>query len=251
MADGPAIADASPAAAPVAAGSVTLTGAVLGYATLGPGIGAALLAPLAVAHADTLAAGGAGTVIAVVAAVTLLCGLALLPTFVATVLLCWLYGPLGGFVLAVGSYAVAALLGWSLARTLGRRGMESLVSRHPRLAVVRDALVRSTFLRSARTVLLLRISPVIPFALINATAGVAGARADGFVVGTALGLLPRAGIVAAWAAKLQYLTFERSADFVLLGAGVAVTLGVLALLGWWGRAALREAGIESTRPAAA
>jgi uncharacterized membrane protein YdjX (TVP38/TMEM64 family) len=234
-----------------AAAAVTVTGALLAYAAVAPGVGAAVVAPLAIANGTWLTEHSTAMILPVTAAVAVLCGLALLPTFVATVLLCWLYGPWVGLVLAVSAYCVSSAIGWLASRAIGRRGVEALCESKPQLRVVRDALGRSTFWRSVRTVLLLRLSPVVPFALINAISGSAGVRTDAFVVGTAIGLLPRAALVAAWAAKLERLTFEQPGDWGILAAGVAFTIGVIVLLGWWAKRALRQAGIGSPAPAAA
>jgi uncharacterized membrane protein YdjX (TVP38/TMEM64 family) len=213
--------------------------ALLAFATLGPGVGASLIVPLSLTHADWLASHTQTILAPVALAVAVLCGLALLPTFVATVLLCWLYGAVHGLLLAIVCTSAAALLGRLLAGLAGRRTVEPVIRAHPRLRVVRAALLGNAFWSSARTVALLRISPVIPFAAVNVVAGLARARLDAFLLGSIAGMMPRAALVAAWSAKLQVLSFDRPSDFGWLIAGIVVTVAVLALLSFWARAALR------------
>jgi len=225
-----------------ATGAATAVAAVLlGFATLGPGIGASLLVPLTLAHADWLETHAQTMLAPISLAVALLCGVALLPTFAATVLLCWLYGAIHGLMLAITCTAVAALLGRLLAGLAGRRTVEPVIRAHPKLRIVRTALLGNAFWSSARTVALLRISPIVPFAAVNVVAGLARARLDAFILGSVAGMLPRAAAVAAWSAKLQALSFDRPADFGWLLAGIIVTLAVFALLGFRTRSAMRRA----------
>lgn len=219
--------------------AVTVAAAMLGYATVAPGIGAALLAPLALTHATWLSTHADGMLAPIALAVALLCGVALLPTFVATVLLCWLYGAVSGLLLALLCTSAAAVLGRLLAGVAGRRSVEPVLRSHARLRRVRNALLGSRFWGAARTVALLRISPIVPFAAVNVVAGLARVRLDAFVAGSVLGMLPRAALVAFWTDRLQSLTFERPADVGWLVAGVIVTLAVLFVLGRAARGALR------------
>lgn len=115
----------------------------------------------------------------------------------------------------------------------------------PKLRAVRAVLLGNDFWRSTRTVALLRVSPIIPFAAINALSGFARVRLDAFVVGSAAGMLPRAALVALWTAKLQSLSFDQPADLGWLIAGIIVTLAVLLLLSGWARGALREASASA------
>lgn len=230
---------------PATGPATVLAGALLAFATLGPALGAAMLTPLAVANHVWLSTHADALLSSIFIGVVLLCGVALLPTFVATVLLCWLYGPAVGLLLTLASTTAAALLGRLLAGLLGQRTIVPLVQARPRLRAVRDVLLGDAFWRSARTVAMLRVSPIVPFAVVNALSGLAGTRLDAFLVGSAAGMLPRATLVATWTATLPTLTFDRPADLGWLIGGVIVTLAVLLLLGRSARAALRQASSEA------
>lgn len=232
---------------PSAGRAATVAGLLLGYATLGPGLGAGLLAPLVLANAEWLWQHSTAMLVPIAFGVVLLCGVALLPTFVATVLLCWLYGGVSGLLLTLLCTSLAALLGRLLAGVIGRRTVEPVLESHSRLRVVRDALLGSRSWSSGRTVALLRVSPVVPFAAVNVLAGLANVRLGAFFVGSVAGMLPRAAVVAFWTARLRSLSFDRPNDVGWLVAGIVVSLGALFLLGWWARRALRV-GTEVNPP---
>jgi phospholipase D1/2 len=222
---------------------------LLSYAVAGPGVGALLVAPLLVVHADWIRDHAATLALPLTLGGAVLCGLALLPTFITTVLLVWLYGLGGGLPLSLIAYAMAAAVGWTLFRAIGQRGMDQLVDQRPGVGVVRDALLQSGFWRTTWTVLLLRISPIVPFAMINAAAGMSRARPDAFILGTAAGLLPRGIIVGAWVIKLQTLSFDQPHSWPIIAGGLAVSIAVLMFLGRQARGALHRSLAVSAAPA--
>ncbi len=96
------------------------------------------------------------------------------------------YGPLVG-VLIVGPVSVlAATLAFLVARGVGRRWVERRVAADPRFARLQRALAARGF----RIVVLLRLSPLVPYSLLNYALGLSGVRTRDYVVASALGMLP-------------------------------------------------------------
>lgn len=136
------------------------------------------------AHAlQELGAAGTALFFAVAALTT---ALALTPaTFVALAsgfLLGWPVFP--GVVV---SYAAAALLGRAVARAVDRGRLVGFLERFPRGAAVMDELRRQSW----GIVILTRLSPALPFALMTFVLSVMRVDLRRFLLGSLLGMLPR------------------------------------------------------------
>jgi uncharacterized membrane protein YdjX (TVP38/TMEM64 family) len=90
----------------------------------------------------------------------------------------------GGLALALGSGALGALAGFTLARWLGREAVTRLTG--PRLAQA-DALLSR---RGTVAVMTGRLIPIVPFTLVSYAAGLSGIRLRDYLVGSTIGLVP-------------------------------------------------------------
>ncbi len=161
--------------------------------------------------------------VAIPAFVVLYVGVSLLPVGPSGVLTV-VGGALFGFVLALGSVLVAAVVASSLAfligRALGREAVQGLSNERIRSL---DAKVgRHGF----ATVLLARLVPVIPFTTANYAFGVTSIRWPTYVGATALGIVPGTAVYVAVGA---YGADPGSPPFLLALAGLVL----LTLLGLW------------------
>ena len=95
-----------------------------------------------------------------------------------------LFGLTEGVALAWSAAMLSSLVTFHLARHLGREAVDEL-SGH-RLEVVRRALREQGVL----SVVIARLTPVVPFTVINYGAGVSPVSRRDFVVGTAVGVVP-------------------------------------------------------------
>lgn len=94
-----------------------------------------------------------------------------------------IFGHLLGSVLSWASAIVGMMLGYLLARTVGRETARKWISKR----TVGAALTKSA---SFFTILRLRLIPVIPLSVVNFAAGLARTRFDVYVVASAIGALP-------------------------------------------------------------
>lgn len=108
-----------------------------------------------------------------------------LPRTVFTVAAGVLFGSIAGLLLTITATTFAAVAALLLVRVVGTGFVERHTHR-PGVAWVRSRLDHSGLL----TVVSLRLIPVVPFAVMNYAAGLAGVRLFPFVVGTVLGVLP-------------------------------------------------------------
>ena len=128
-----------------------------------------------------------------------------------------LFGIWKGVLLSWGASMIGAVIGYYVARKLGknslRRIVERLAGRH----------VQFAGRRARRTLLRLRLIPVSPFGGLNFAAGLAGMPFKDFFVATALGILPGLAIFTYFAS--QVLTGGKAARHTaivhtLIAAGV-------------------------------
>jgi uncharacterized membrane protein YdjX (TVP38/TMEM64 family) len=164
-------------------------------------------------------------------------------------------GALFGVAKGVAIVFVGASLGASaaflIARYLARGAVERRVARNPKFAAIDRAIGRE----GRKIVLLLRLSPVFPFSLLNYGLGLTQVRFIDYLLAMA-GLLPGtllyvysgklAGEVAAVAGGAAP---PRSAGYyAVLALGLCATIAVTAVITRTARRALAEATVQPTLP---
>lgn len=141
-------------------------------------------------------------------------------TFVAT-----LSGAFLGFQslwYLVPSYLMASLLGYLLARKMGAGALRLITHTYPRSEVLLHNLRSNELL----LVILCRISPILPFAIMNVVLSYAGIRLLPFLAGGLIGMLPRTVLAVMLGMQLE-----------------AVLRGELTALLWIGLLAVSIAGL--------
>jgi uncharacterized membrane protein YdjX (TVP38/TMEM64 family) len=130
--------------------------------------------------------GAGGTGAAVYVALYVTAAVLLLPGSVLTLAAGFLYGPLWGTLLVSPASVLAATLAFLLGRTTARGWVARKVEGNARFAAI-DRAVGS---QGLRIVLLLRLSPVLPFNLLNYALGLTRVRTRDYVLGSFIGMLP-------------------------------------------------------------
>ena len=133
--------------------------------------------------------------------------LALLPSIVMSALAGALFG-IYGVIPAVVSYLVACSLSFEVARRLLQPSMQRAVQRSPRARALQEKFNEANF----RIIILGRLSPAIPFAVMNLLLGVSNLSRSTYLWGSFLGMLPRTVVAVAAGAGAQ-------AAFVALSEG--------------------------------
>jgi uncharacterized membrane protein YdjX (TVP38/TMEM64 family) len=121
----------------------------------------------------------------------------LLPVWPLTLAAGLAYGLGGGVLLAAPASALGATLAFLAGRRLLRRRAARLLASRPRLAVVAEALGAP----GLRLVVLLRLSPLLPYSLLNYALGATRLRLRDFAAGSLLGMLPLT-LLYAWLGSL-------------------------------------------------
>lgn len=186
------------------------------------------------------AAGVAAFAIGYVAAAILL-----LPGSLLTAGVGFAYGPAWGTLLVSPVSVLAATLAFVLGRTVAREWIARRIAGSPRFLAVDEAIGESGF----KIVLLLRLSPLLPFNLLNYALGLTRVRLHHYVVASALGMLPGTvlyvylGSIVTSASELAAGGGEAggASRSILYWGGLAATLGATWLVTRIARRALSRA----------
>lgn len=151
----------------------------------------------------------------------------------------FVFGMWGVPVVLVGATTGAALA-FLVSRHLLRDRVRRMIARRPALLAVDRAVGDEGW----RIVGLLRLSPLVPFALQNYFFGVTPVGFWPYVAATAAGIMPGAGLYVYLGAIGRTAGGGAGpARWVLLAAGLAATAAAAALVGRRARAALRAKGV--------
>jgi uncharacterized membrane protein YdjX (TVP38/TMEM64 family) len=159
-----------------------------------------------------------------------------------------LYGPLWGAVLVTFCSLAGASLSYALARSWWRPWvLRKLQGRTTLLALDRRMADEGW-----KIVLLLRLSPLVPFSLLNYALGVTRLSYRDYLTASALGMLPAIVLYTYLGSALASLGQSSavhetvlSLDSIAFWMGLAATLAVTIVITRWARRALRELEVAS------
>ena len=164
----------------------------------------------------------------VFAALYVVATLLLLPAAILNVAAGALFGMAWGLAAVMGASMLAAVAAFLIARHLLRDRIAAHYTRIGTPAAI-DRALRS---EGWRAVALLRLSPVIPFALKSYLFGVSRVRMRDYVIGTFLGKLPGAIVLTGLGTTGRAaMDLSGAARWGLLAAGIAATVLVSWLVG--------------------
>lgn len=158
-----------------------------------------------------------------------------------------LFGLLPGVALVMAGAVIGASACFAIARGAGRRFVERRLGQDRRIA----AIDRAVGARGFTIVLLLRLTPVIPFSPLNYGLGLTRVRYLHFLAGS-IGMVPAVFMyVSAGAAAGELLAIASGARpprdaswYALAGFGLLATVAVTVYVTRLARQALREAHLE-------
>ncbi len=163
-------------------------------------------------------------------AVYIISTVAMLPGSILTLAAGFAYGPAWGLVIASPASVAGATCAFLLGRTLFRDWVSRRLGNSPRARAIDAAIEHQGF----KLVLLLRLSPVLPFNVLNYSLSLTRLRLRTYVVASFLGMLPGTafyaylGSLVPAAAELRAAgSAGGSARLALYVAGFAATIAVV------------------------
>lgn len=143
------------------------------------------VADTVVSSAETIRAAGAIRVVVFIATYVLSTVL-FLPGSLLTLVAGFAYGPVIGMMVAAPAAVLGASTAFLLGRTLLREWVKARVAQSPRAAAIDAAVGREGF----KLVLLLRLSPLVPFNVLNYALSLSRVTFGRYVLASAIGMLP-------------------------------------------------------------
>jgi uncharacterized membrane protein YdjX (TVP38/TMEM64 family) len=140
-----------------------------------------------------------------------------------------LFGLASGFALASCSIFCGAMLAFALARSVFRPWVENFLRRRPGLQALDAAVAQDGW----RSVMLLRLSPVMPFALTSYALGLTSISWRNYLLGTLASLPSLFGYAAIghFAAAGLHVPHQDGLKLAMLALGAAATLWLTLHLG--------------------
>ena len=172
-------------------------------------------------------------------------GLALLPTYTPSLIGGWAFGVWAGLSATLAGFLGASALGFALARRLSGDRLMSVLHEYPRGLAIHDALLGSGFWRAILVVALVRLPPSSPFALANLLLGGSRVALVPFLIGTLLGLTPRAAGAVIVGAGLSSVDVAHPGRSGATLAWLALTVGAVGAIGWMANRALRRLDVKT------
>lgn len=156
-------------------------------------------------------------------------GIGFLPTYGQSLLGGWVFGFMYGFPGAMLGFVGGSVIGYAIAKRFSRHKVEDLIASNEKARKIREVLVGHGFWRTVMIVTIIRVPPNSPFALTNLVLASSGVKLLPYVIGTAIGMAPRTGIVtwvASEAAKrapdIQTFLSQQPKWLTLVGIGITM-----------------------------
>ena len=138
------------------------------------------------------------------------------------------YGPVIGMLVASASTLAAAAIAFAVARSALRGPVAAMLARRGALLRIDRAITRDGW----RMVCLLRVSPVMPFALTSYALGLTGLSLRDYIIGT-LAALPALActVLLGWLGRLGAGGGRSALQWCLLALGIAATCALAVHVG--------------------
>ncbi len=187
--------------------------------------------------------GAGATGVFIFIAVYVVAEVALVPGSLLTMAAGFAYGPIAGLFVASPASVLAATTAFLLGRTVLRGWIQKKIARSPKTRALDRAIGKNSF----KLILLLRLSPLVPFNLLNYVLGLSDVPLGRYVAASFIGMLPGTwlylylGSLATTAAELSNASREgRVQRIVLTVAGLVATVLAIVFITRAAKRALEE-----------
>jgi uncharacterized membrane protein YdjX (TVP38/TMEM64 family) len=178
--------------------------------------------------------------------ISILSGLAILPTNIVGMTSGWAFGfPLGLFTMlsAIGG---AVAVNYFISTKLAGKNFQHVIAEKPKLKAIHDALLGGNLIKVIIIIVLLRLSPATPFAATNFLISASGVSMKSYILGTVLGYIPRTSATVFVGSSLSQLNFEQPKESWLLILGIVATIVATIVIGVLSKRALNRLTLETS-----
>ncbi|MEZ5344005.1 MAG: VTT domain-containing protein [Pyrinomonadaceae bacterium] len=176
--------------------------------------------------------------------ISVLSGLAILPTNIVGITSGWAFGFPLGLVTMLAAIGGAVALNFFVSQRLAKGKFDKMIREKPRLNAIHKALLAGNLWKVFLIIVLLRLSPATPFAATNFVISASGVSMKSFILGTVVGYLPRTSATVFVGSTLHQLSFKHPTDFWLLVVGIVATVIATIAVGVLSKRALNRLTLE-------
>lgn len=184
---------------------------------------------------------------AFIVTISLMSGLAILPTNIVGMTSGWAFGFSVGLVTMLASIAGAVSLNFFISRRLAGKNFKQVIAEKPKLNAIHQTLLHGNIYKVILIIVLLRLSPATPFAATNFVISASGVSMKSFLLGTVFGYLPRTSATVFVGSSLHQLNFEQPSESWLLILGIIATILATIIIGVLSKRALNRLTNEETK----
>lgn len=205
-------------------------GALMIYSIITPGLGALILIATSSMWLESFSQLGLYKYVLFLILSSLLTGASLVPTHATSLIAGILFGAFYGPLCALSSVSVSALLGYAvMGRLIGTRFTDSLFI-NPKAQKIHHHLLTQKDNKTTFFIILLRLSPIMPFAATNLILASCNTSLKPYLIGSILGLAPRVIIVTLAGVGLKELDLSKSGDQYIAIIGIIATFLAIAYI---------------------
>lgn len=177
--------------------------------------------------------------------ISVMSGLAILPTNIVGMTSGWAFGfPLGLFTM-LSAIAGAVTLNFFISRRLAGKKFDKVIEEKPKLKAIHDALLEGNLWKVVTIIVLLRLSPATPFAATNFMISASGVSIKSYILGTIIGYLPRTSATVFVGSSLTKLNFEQPSESWLIILGIIATIVATVVIGVLSKRALNRMTLQN------
>lgn len=165
--------------------------------------------------------------------------------FVLTVSAGAIFGAVKGTATVLTCSTISASISFLISRTFGRERLLDAAQESKQYRAIDAAFANASYSTSLTLITLLRLSPVLPFAWANYVFGLSPVPLSAFSIGTFVGCFPAvAGYVSAGQVGAEIAVNGAESNPLVLGLGVAATLGAISFAGNIATNALKDLDVD-------
>lgn len=183
-------------------------------------------------------------ILAFIAVVAILAGLAILPTNIVGMVSGWAFSFQLGLLAMLGAIGGALAINYFVSKRLAGQEFLQLLESKPKLKAIHKELLRDRLVRTLIIIVLLRLSPAAPFAATNFLMAASGVSMRTFLIGTLIAYVPRTSATVFVGASLTQLNFEQPQESWLIIVGIVSTITATLVIGILSKRALNRYMLE-------
>lgn len=184
-------------------------------------------------------------ILAFILSVSVLAGLAILPTNIVGMVSGWAFDFQFGLLAMLGAIGGALAINYSVSKRLAGENFQEVIENKPKLKAIHSSLLTESFFKTLLIIVLLRLSPAVPFAATNFVISASGVSMKTFLLGTLLGYLPRTSATVFVGSSLTVLNFNQPQESWMIILGIVATIAATIIIGVISKRALNRLTLEN------